>query len=452
MKFYIILLLSFTAQWTFAQNAPINFEPDGIGADFTWATFEAPEGESNPSFSIVPNVSVDDGNPSATVAKIDITYGTEAVWGSAGCETMHGSDVGPFTITAENNAVSVQFYQVGFAAPVALKFATTEGAAFEEVVVENTIADAWVTVEFDMSVWIDSSLPGILDQVIFFPSYAPRASGHTVYFDNITFGPLGPGAGDPLTAAPDPTIEEDLVLSVYSDYYINNTVSSFNFNAFQGQGVVSQLQIEGNNTGKIKGLSFYGADWTDANINEFDSVHFDYWASNSMGFGFFIINAANGIPGGSPEEPRYSILESGGNETLVQEEWVRISIPLQHFLDFPTGGFNYTLDAVNQYKFEGNGDVFFDNIFFSKGGAVSVKELPETTFRTYPNPSNDAWTISSEGSINQVKLYDVAGKLIASFSPHSTQIKIDAAAFNSGTYFARVSSSEGVGTIKLVKK
>lgn len=192
MKKIIFLFLLSSAHWAVAQNAPIDFEPEGIGADFTWATFEAPEGENNPTFSIVPNISVDANNPSATVAKMDIEYATDAIWGSAGCETMHGSDVGPFTITAEDNIVSLQFYQVGFAAPVALKFATTEGAAFMETVVQNTIADAWVTVEFDMSVWIGSTLPGVLDQVIFFPSYAPRGTGHVVYFDNITFGPAGP--------------------------------------------------------------------------------------------------------------------------------------------------------------------------------------------------------------------------------------------------------------------
>lgn len=452
MKNFLLLVFSFFTLTVIGQNAPIDFEPAGIGADFTWATFEAPEGEVNPTFSIVPNISIDANNSSETVAKMDISYATDANWGSAGCETMHNSDVGPFTITTANSSVSLQFYQVGFAAPVALKFATTEGAAFPEVVVQNTIADAWVTVSFDMSGWIGSTLPGVLDQVIFFPSYAPRATGHVVYFDNIKFAPGAPGPLDPMTPAPNPIIDEDLVQSVYSDFYLNNTVSNFNFNAFQGAGVVSQIQIQGNNTGKMVDLSFYGADWADANITEFDSVHFDYWARDSEGFGFFVINASNGIPGGSPAEPRYSISASGGDETLVQEQWVRVSIPLQHFLDFPTPGFTYTLDAVNQYKFEGNGDVFFDNIFFSKDGTVHVNELPKSAFRTYPNPSNDAWTISSDGSnILQVTVYDALGKQVASISPLSNQAIIDATPLSSGTYFARVSTSEGVGTIKLIK-
>lgn len=457
MKNITLLFLLLSTQLVFGQNAPIDFEPEGIGADWTWATFEAPEGAEDPTFSIVPNVSVDAANSSATVAKMDISYATGAPWGSAGCESMHGSDLGAFSFNAQNSGVTLQFYQVGFAAPVALKFATPAGAAFFEVIVQNDVADAWVTVEFDMSEWIGNPLGDQPDQIIFFPSYAPRATGHVVYFDNVSFGPASPGAADPLTAAPDPVVDEDLVLSVYSDFYPNNTVAAYNFNAFQGGGTVSQIQIAGNNTGKVEDLTFYGADWSNADITEFDTVHFDYWARDSEGFSFFVINASNGIPGGAPEEPRYSISATGGDEPLVQDEWVRVSIPLQHFLDFPTGGFTYSLDAVNQYKFEGTifgaGDVFFDNIFFSKAGTVRVNELPKFAFRTYPNPSSDAWIIASEGSnILEVTVYDVVGKQVVSLFPLSDQIRINAAALSSGTYFARVKTSEGVGTIKLIKE
>ena len=66
------------------------------------------------------------------------------------------------------------FYQEGFAAPVALKFATPSGAAWPEVVVQNDIADAWVEVTFDVSAWIGNPLGGQPDQIIFFPSYSQK--------------------------------------------------------------------------------------------------------------------------------------------------------------------------------------------------------------------------------------------------------------------------------------
>jgi len=131
-----------------------------------------------------------------------------------------------------NTLVTLMYYQVVFAAPVALKFATPTDAAFPEVVVQNEIADAWLEATFDIFVWIGNPLGGQPDQIIFFPSYGPRETGHTVYFDNVVFGGAGVGLEDLMSPAPNPTLDEDLVLSVYGDFYANNTLSNLNLNAF----------------------------------------------------------------------------------------------------------------------------------------------------------------------------------------------------------------------------
>jgi hypothetical protein len=452
MKYTLLLSLTCIASLGFAQNAPIDFEPEGFGADWTWATFEAPEGEENPTFSIEPNISVDATNPSATVAKMDISYASDAVWGQAGCESMHGADLGPFTVTSENSIVSMMIYQVGFASPVALKFATTEGAAFLETVVPNDVADQWVEVEFDMSVWIGNTLPGILDQIIFFPSYAPRETGHVVYFDNVVFGESDPPAGDPMTAAPDPTIDEEFVISIYSDYYTNNTVENFNFNAFQGGGTVSEVVIEGNNTGKIQGLTFYGAEWTAVDVNEFDFVHLTYWSSSSTAFNFYLIDQTAGIPGGSPAEPRFTFGGAGADAQIVQGEWVTVAIPLQHFLDFPSTGFDYDLNDIFQWKFDGNGTLFFDNIYFSKV-IVSTNDLDAADFSVFPNPSQDFWNVNSEkGAITKVRVFNALGQMVWSATPNANTARIDASVLKAGLYITQLETADGMITIKLVKE
>lgn len=196
----------------FAQNNPIDFEPDGIGADWNWSTFQAPDNEDNPEFSIVANPDVNEVNGSANVARIVIDFGSTESWGEAGCKSQHGSDIGEFTITAENSTVSMMVYQEGFATPVALKFATSENAAFFETIVQNDVADAWFEVEFDMSEYIGHTLPGETDQIIFYPSYAPRDNGHTVYFDNVVFGDgetvsTTDFEADGITAFPNPSKE-----------------------------------------------------------------------------------------------------------------------------------------------------------------------------------------------------------------------------------------------------
>ena len=67
-------------------------------------------------------------------------------------------------------------------------------------------------------------------------------------------------------------------------------------------------------------------------------AHLDYW-TNSSEFSFFLIDQTAGLSGGEPEEPRYKIATTGGDETLVQGEWKSVFIPLQHFLDFDSGAY-----------------------------------------------------------------------------------------------------------------
>ncbi len=437
-----------------AQNAPINFEPDGFGANFTWATFEAPEGATNPAFSVVPNDLGDPTNGSATIGKIEIEYATDANWGSAGCETMHGADVGAFSFTNDNAIVTMMVYQEDFAAPVAVKFATPTGAAFAEVIAPNTVADAWVELEFDLSAWIGDPLGGQPDQFIFFPSYAPRSTGHTVYFDNVSFSATPPPVGDPMVDAPNPTIDEDLVLSVYSDFYTNNTVNNFNFNAFQGGGVISEVDLEGmgNNAGKIEQLSFYGAEWMAADVSEFDTLRFNYWSSSSTGFNFYLIDQSAAIPGGAPEEPRYAFGGANPDEAIVQGAWQTVAIPVQHFLDYNSGAFDYDLTDAFQWKFDGSGTIFFDNVYFSKN-VLGLAELDLQNFKVFPNPAVDRWTIASQNAvIEKVQVFNALGQLVWSDNPVSTRVAIDANALKPGIYTAVVSTKAGAGTTKLVKE
>jgi len=172
-KIFLSLGLS-AASFAFAQNVPIDFEAGGNGANWTWATFEAPAGADNPEFSVSANPSVDMINGSAKVAKIAISYGTADGWGSAGCESKHGADIGTFAVTAVNSTVKMMIYQEDFAAPVGLKFATSSGGAYPEVIVQNTVANRWVEVEFDMSKWIGGLGGASPDQIIFFQVMRPE--------------------------------------------------------------------------------------------------------------------------------------------------------------------------------------------------------------------------------------------------------------------------------------
>jgi hypothetical protein len=451
MKKVILLSSLLIGGSAFGQTSPIDFEVGGNGADFSWATFEAPEGFDNPTFTVEANPVTDGINTSATAAKIDISYGTTDNWGKAGCETdIQGTNMGIFNFDETNSLVRVMIFQEGFASPVALKFANTTFGAELETVVQNDIANEWVEIEFDMSGLISSGVAPF-GQFIFFPSYAARETGHVVWFDNVQFGEGEPPAPDPMVSAPDPTIDEDLVLSVYSDTYNTNTVNEFNLNAFGITATELDLESDGNQTAKLENLNFYGGQWIPADVNEYTNVHFDYWATSSTAFNFYLIDLTSMIGGGTPDEPRYAIGPDGDQE-IVQGEWVSVTIPLQHFLDQPTGSFTWDLDDIFQYKFDGSGTLFFDNVYFSKN-PTNVNDAVSEGLKAFPNPSVDSWTVSSDlYPINEVRVYNTLGQVVLSESPNASMTQIDASNLDKGFYIAEIRTDLGIGTIKLIKE
>jgi hypothetical protein len=452
MKYSLLLLTVLFGLNSFSQTSPIDFEPDGNGADFGWAVFEIPEGESI-DLTIEANPVTDGINTSATAAKMDISYSTEATWGQAGTETDNpGMEMGLWSFNETNALVTVQVYQEGFASPVAIKFANPTFGAELETVVQNTVADEWVELTFDMSPLIGSGLAPF-SQFIFFPSYGPRETGHVVWFDNVTFGSLPPAPGDPDVAAPDPTIDEANVISVYSETYMTNTVTNFNFVAFNGGVQISQVDIEGdgNLAGKLENLDFYGAGWDAVDLNDFEFVHLDYWSTTSTAFNFYLIDQTSAIPGGNPAEPRYSF-GPAGDEPVVQGEWVSVTIPLQHFLDYDAGEFEYDLNDIFQYKFDGNGTIFFDNIYFSFN-PMSVSNEEVAGINAFPNPSTEVWNVTSDyASIVEVRVFNILGQVVESLSPNSNQAQINASALEDGIYIAEIRTSQGTRTIKLIKE
>lgn len=164
-----------------AQVNPVDFEPSGNGADWTWTVFE---NDTNPPVEIVANPDPSGINTSSTVAKITALESGQPF---AGCETMHGSDVGTFSLSAENAFVSIMVYKTVIS-DVGFKFATPKGASTGEIKVSNTQVNQWERLVFDFTAVIEEPSSDGIDQIIVFPDFQDRDSDNIVYFDNIVFG------------------------------------------------------------------------------------------------------------------------------------------------------------------------------------------------------------------------------------------------------------------------
>lgn len=166
----------------------------------------------------------------------------------------------------------------------------------------------------------------------------------TIYIDNVYFynsGIVNPTA--PTVAAPIPTHSAGSVISVFSNSYTN--ISGLNLNPGWGQStVVSQIAIAGNNTLKYTGLNYQGIEFgSNQNVSSLGFLHIDFWTANSSTLKVFLIS-----PG--PVETPFTL-------TVPTTGWQSVDIPLSSFSPVD-------LTRVFQMKFEGNGDIYLDNIYF----------------------------------------------------------------------------------------
>ncbi len=149
----------------------------------------------------------------------------------------------------------------------------------------------------------------------------------------------------PQSKAPTPTQPETNVISVYSDAYQN--ITGVDINPDWGQATqVTEVDIDGSMTIKFENLNYQGIGYEDnkQDLSEKDFLHLDYWTADTTSLSVFLIS-----PG--PQENPFTI-------DVVQQSWQSLEIPLSHYTAVD-------LTDTFQLKFEGNGTVYIDNIFFS---------------------------------------------------------------------------------------
>jgi hypothetical protein len=176
-----------------------------------------------------------------------------------------------------------------------------------------------------------------------------------LYMDNVYFyrNPVVPNV-----AAPIPTKPASDVLSIFSDTYTNLAGSDFNPNWGQNT-VVTQTPIAGNNTLRYSNLNYQGLQLASPqNVASYSSLHLDFYSTNSTSLKVYLINQ------GGAETP-YTL-------TVPTAGWNSVDIPLSAFAPV-------NLANVGQFKFDGNGDIFLDNIYFWRSSVVPPVAAPTPT-------------------------------------------------------------------------
>ena len=97
----------------------------------------------------------------------------------------------------------------------------------------------------------------------------------------------------------------------------------------------------------------------------------------------------------------------------------------------------------------GGTSMTIDNFEFH-GEDLGVEEAKDLTFSMYPNPAADFITVSSESVISEIKIVDLAGKVVLETKPNTTVKMISVSSLPSGVYLVELKSGKSVTTEKLI--
>ncbi|MBE0662889.1 MAG: glycosyl hydrolase family 16 [Bacteroidales bacterium] len=216
------------------------------------------------------------------------------------------------------------------------------GAFFKDIPV--SMSQQWVRIDMPFEDIAGLNSRAALMQIIFV-----NESGNisNFYADNILFyndGTPPPPLEEPETQAPTPTHPAANVIAIYSDSY--EVLPGTDYPDWGQLTVVSEVQIQGNNTLKFAGLNYQGIQLgSSQNVSAMNFLHLDFWTANSTLLKVWLIS-----PG--PVEKEFSL-------TVPTTGWASIDIPMSAFAPV-------NLSDVIQLKFDGNGDIWLDNIYFRK--------------------------------------------------------------------------------------
>jgi beta-glucanase (GH16 family) len=191
---------------------------------------------------------------------------------------------------------------------------------------------------------VDSDMDGVAD----IEDQCPNSQVNTtVDITGCEVTQTTPVSATPETAPLAPTHNADDVISLFSDAY--NNIDSIDYNPNWNQATqVTQVQVEGNTVLKYTGLNYQGTDYGDnkQDVSGYEFLHIDYWTANAQSLELYLIS-----PG--PQETPHVI-------NVVKGSWQRLAIPLSTFASV------VDLSNTFQLKIAGSGDVYLDNIYFSK--------------------------------------------------------------------------------------
>lgn len=312
-----------------------------------------------------------------------------------------------------------------------------------EITFNSPAQGSWITYNIALSDFTNLTTRANIAQIILVGE-----TGATMYVDNVYFSneDVVVNPNEPMTAAPDPTIAEANVISLFSNVYTDIPMATWRTEWSSAD--LTEVQIQGNDTKKYANLSFVGAEpVTQIDATEMTHFNVDVWSADFTLLKIKLVDfGADGIyqgPGLGDDKEDELIYQ-----TPVQSGWITYHIALSDFADLTTRA------NMQQFIFssDGTSTVFIDNVYFSKDVEAGVTAFSKNKAVVYPNPVNDIITIQAGTSIDNITVYNVTGQQVLTLTPNSTTAAVNVAQLHSGVYMVNTVIGGTVQSQKFVKQ
>ncbi len=422
--FYVFLLITSICV---SQNAPIDFESSGQGANWTWTTFE---NDTNPLLEIVANPDPSGINTSATVARFTALE-TGAPF--AGVESMRGEDIGTFTLSSDNAIVRIMVYKTVIS-NVGIKYSTNEGASTGEMLISNTSINQWEELTFDFTSVINEPSSTDINQIVVFPDFQDRMSDNVIYFDNISYT--------------EQTNDNPVVLPV--DF--ENETLTYDFLGFEGADSALEANPDPSDENPsatvMRSVKTEGAQFFAGTLLDIDEP-IDFSESEIISINSY--SPKSNIPVRLALEN-----QTTGNQifvdvnTTIADKWETLSFDFTGIID-PNIDYNR---VVVFFEFivdlPGDGSTYFyDDI--QVGTPLSISDQNIDAIHSYPNPVDQVWTIQANEQIKQISMYNLLGQKVVDTFPNLLEYILDVSQLKSGTYLVTIRTNTRNETLKIVK-
>jgi hypothetical protein len=417
----LILLITLVG---FSQNAPIDFEDGGQGANWGWNVFENAD---NPPLEFVANPDPSGINQSAMVAKFTARDTNAGAAPYAGLESQHGGNIGTFDLTSENALVSIMVYKTKIS-DVGIKFATPSSGAQQEIKVANTLINQWELITIDFSGYIGLGETTGLDQIIVFPDFINRTADDIIYFDNITFGETVPN-----TIALPITLEGGQA-PAFSDFNGSSTlvIENPDTSGLNTSANVVQNTVPSN-------AAFAGVNFPVNNIDITTDKVFSLsvWSPLPNTPVLLKLENASGV------NSERAVVTTSTNtwETVTFDFTDEGQLTYQSVTIFIN--FNMT-DAADQVY-------YWDNLVL--GESLGVSENTLVNIKMYPNPATSVMVLQASQEIASIQILNLLGQRVFFTNVNNTTSSIDVSGLTAGSYIATVLFSNGnTQNLNFIKK